>query len=124
MIAYQSADTGRWQIYVQRVSDGRRVLVSTAGGDHPVWSQDGTYLIYGTEGGLVRAAISESSEGPQVGEIVQLDTPPGAGIAGIAPDGRILVDPRRSRVTRATMALGWLREARQLLGPPAAQTLR
>ena len=124
MIAYHSADTGRWQIYVQRVSDGRRVLVSTAGGDHPVWSQDGTYLIYGTEGGLVRAAISESSEGPQVGEIVPLDTPPGAGVAGIAPDGRILVDPRRSRVTRATMALGWLREARQLLGPPAAKTLR
>jgi len=124
MIAYQSADTGRWQIYVQRVSDGRRVLVSTAGGDHPVWSRDGAYLIYGTEGGLVRAAISESSEGPQVGEIVPLDTPPGAGIAGVAPDGRILVDPRRSRVTRATMALGWLREARQLLGPPAAKTLR
>lgn len=121
MIAYQSADTGRWQVYVQRISDGRRTLVSTAGGDHPVWSPDGTYLIYRTESGLVRATLSETSEGPQVGEIIPLDAPSGASVAGIAADGRILIDPRRStRLTRAVMALGWQRDARRLLGPPAA----
>jgi Tol biopolymer transport system component len=121
MIAYQSADTGRWQVYVQRISDGRRTLVSTAGGDHPVWSPDGTYLIYRTESGLVRATLSETSEGPQVGEIIPLDTPYGASVVGIAADSRMLIDPRRStRLTRAVMALGWLREGRRLVGPPAA----
>jgi DNA-binding winged helix-turn-helix (wHTH) protein/Tol biopolymer transport system component len=125
MVAYQSADTGRWQVYVQRISDGRRVLVSTAGGDHPVWFHDGGSLVYRTEGGLVRATVSETAEGPKVGEIVRLGTRAGVWIAGVAPDSRILIDPRGStRPTRAAIALGWAREARQLLGPPAAQTLR
>lgn len=121
MIAYQSADTGRWQVYAQRISDGRRTLVSTAGGDHPVWSPDGASLIYRTESGLVRATLSETSEGPRVGEIIPLDTPSDASLAGIAADGRLLIDARRStRLARAVMALGWQREARRLLGPPAA----
>ena len=121
MIAYQSADTGRWQVYVQRISDGRRTLVSTAGGDHPVWSPDGAFLIYRTEGGLVRATLSETAGGPRVGEIIALDTPPGAAVAGIGADGRLLIDSRHStRLARAVVALGWQREARRVLGPPAA----
>ena len=121
MIAYQSADTGRWQVYVQRVSDGRRTLVSTAGGEDPVWSPDGASLIYRTESGLVRATLSETSEGPRVGEIIPLDTPSDALIAGIAADGRMLIDSRQSaRLAGAIMALGWLREAHRVLGPPAA----
>jgi Tol biopolymer transport system component len=125
MIAYQSSDTGRWQVYVQRLSDKRRVLVSTSGGDHPAWSRDGSFLIYRTEGGLERAAVVETTEGPQVGDISRLGTRGAVWIAGVAPDGRILIDPRgSSSPTRAVMSVGWAREARQLLGPPAAQMPR
>jgi serine/threonine-protein kinase len=125
MIAYQSSDTGRWQVYVQRLSDGRRVLVSTSGGDHPVWSRDGTFVLYRTEGGLERANVSDAADGPRVGDITRLGTQKAVWIAGVAPDGRILIDPRgSSSPTRAVTALGWAREARQLLGPPAAQLPR
>jgi eukaryotic-like serine/threonine-protein kinase len=120
MLAYQSADTGRWQVYVQRLSDSRRLMVSTAGGDHPVWSPDGTSLYYRSEGGVVRVALSQAAEGPKVGEASTVSTPTGNTIAGVAPDGRILIDPRGSvSPTRAVMTMGWVREARQLLGPPA-----
>ena len=125
MLAYQSADTGRWQVYVQRLADARRVMVSTTGGDRPTWSRDGSFLYYRTESSLVRVPISRTPEGPKIGDATPVGTHTGASIAGIAPDGRLLIDsPSSDALRRAVMALGWVRETRQALGPPAAQMPR
>ena len=35
LVAYQSDEAGRWDVYVQRIADGRRTIVSTNGGDLP-----------------------------------------------------------------------------------------
>ena len=46
-IAYGSNETGRPEIYVQRIpADGDRRLVSPTGGDQPRWARDGTELFY------------------------------------------------------------------------------
>ncbi len=38
-IAFQSADTGRWEICLQSLDDGRRIVVSTDGGERPFWTK-------------------------------------------------------------------------------------
>ena len=46
-IAYESNDSGRFEIYVQNYPLGeRRWLVSTSGGRNPVWKRDGGELFY------------------------------------------------------------------------------
>jgi len=47
-MAYQSSESGEWQIYVRpfpNVTDDK-VLVSNGGGTMPVWSRDGRSLFY------------------------------------------------------------------------------
>ena len=44
LVAFESADTGRWEVYVQRLGDGRRVVVSTDGGERPIWRNDGLFF--------------------------------------------------------------------------------
>ena len=52
-IAYESDDTGRTEIYVERFPElGLRQPISTDGGYDPIWSPDGRELFYlGTRGG-------------------------------------------------------------------------
>jgi serine/threonine-protein kinase len=54
-IAYQSNESGRFEIYVRSFPDGERVTpVSTDGGVEPVWSHSGRQLFYrGTNGMLM-----------------------------------------------------------------------
>jgi serine/threonine-protein kinase len=118
LLAYQSAETGRWQVYVHRLRDGRRAVVSTGGGERPVWSRDGSAIYYATAGGLARTAVRQTPDGLSIGNAEPLPVPPGARIAGIAADGRILLDSRApAGAARATLALGWLRDVRQIIGP-------
>jgi Tol biopolymer transport system component len=121
LLAFQSAETGRWEIYVRRLADGRRVVVSTDGGERPMWTRDGLY--YQARGRLVRAVISDS--GGSADLAVQhapspTDLPAGA-LRGIAPDGRLLLDGSTDfSQSIAVVGLEWLREVRSLLGPPAS----
>jgi serine/threonine protein kinase len=46
-VAYASNDSGDWQVYVQSYPRaGRRIPISTDGGEAPVWSRDGRELFY------------------------------------------------------------------------------
>jgi serine/threonine-protein kinase len=48
-IAYQSDESGTYEIYVRPFpGPGRKVTISSAGGDHPVWSPKGKELFYRT----------------------------------------------------------------------------
>jgi Tol biopolymer transport system component len=63
-IAYQSNESGRFEIYVRSYPDGETVRqVSTDGGVEPVWPSRGTDLLYrGTGGLMMAAAITLSPE--------------------------------------------------------------
>ena len=44
-VAYQSDESGRYEIYIRSFpEDGNRLLVSAAGGRRPVWAPDGTRI--------------------------------------------------------------------------------
>ena len=63
-IAYQSDESGRFEIYVQPyLESGSRVEVSIRGGVEPLWSPDGRELFYRPldENGLMSATIAEGS---------------------------------------------------------------
>lgn len=117
LVAFQSADTGRWEIYLQRLHDGRRLVVSTDGGERPVWARDGLY--FQSRGQLVRATIASAAT-LGVEAVTSVADLQGGTLQGVAPDGRILVD-RSADLPPSTsvVSLEWLREVRALLGPPA-----
>jgi len=118
LVAFQAADTGRWEIYLQRLRDGRRIVVSTDGGERPHWGPDGLY--FQSRGHLMRAAIADP-DSMRVESVTRLANLFGATLQGVAPDGRMLVqrDTDMSSAS-AVVSLEWLREVRALLGPPAA----
>jgi hypothetical protein len=63
-IAYESNETGRYEIYLRSYPDGETVRqVSTEGGTEPLWPSRGTDLLYrGANGMLMAAAITLSPE--------------------------------------------------------------
>jgi hypothetical protein len=119
LLAYQSDEGGRWDVYVQRVRDGRRAIVSTTGGERPFWAVDGVSIVYRSGTSLMRATVGADNltvGSPSMVVDLHADAP-----LGLAPDGRVLVDHRAGIAGgAAVIALHWDREARRLLGPPAA----
>jgi Tol biopolymer transport system component len=68
-IAFQSNESGRFEIYVQpfRNAESRKVQVSTAGGTQVRWRRDGRELFYvSLDGRLMAAPIRFSAEGRTV----------------------------------------------------------
>ena len=119
LIAYQSNDAGRWEIYVHRRSDQRRVTVSSDGGTRPFWSADGRSLFFQSRERLMRTAIS--ADGSSIGQAEIVMPLTHALPIGARADGRVLFQ-RRTRMPgdAAVLALQWAREVRQILGPPSA----
>ncbi len=117
-IAYQSDESGRWEIYLMRLADRRRFSISTGGGTSPFWSADGRTLFYRGADRLASVAIEQN--GDRVGPAV-LSAPLDGGVpSGITPDGRILLrrDSAGAR-NHAVLTLEWVRDLRRILGPPA-----
>jgi hypothetical protein len=53
-VAYDSAQSGRWEVYVRPLEgEGPVIQVSTEGGWSPVWSKDGRELFAGDYGGTM-----------------------------------------------------------------------
>jgi Tol biopolymer transport system component len=79
-IAYQSDESGRAEIYVQRFPDrGNKWQISTNGGSQIRWRRDGRELFYvALDGRLMAVAIGVSSnaQAPEVGTPVALFAPP------------------------------------------------
>jgi serine/threonine-protein kinase len=61
-VAYESDETGRWEVYVQSFPEaGRKTLVSVSGGVNPVWRGDGRELYYWRADQLVAARVEEGA---------------------------------------------------------------
>jgi len=97
-LAYQSTESGRFEIYVRRADavSNERWLVSSAGGQHALWGRDGRELFYAEPGqGLMRVAV-EAGAGWKAGTPVKLFGPPymwtipnfGGRLYDISPDGQ------------------------------------
>ncbi|MDZ4674624.1 MAG: protein kinase, partial [Gemmatimonadota bacterium] len=60
LVAYQSDETGRGEVYLRSVpGPGSRIPVSTAGGLHPNWSRDGRILYFRNGTMLMAATIGQ-----------------------------------------------------------------
>jgi serine/threonine-protein kinase len=117
LVAYQSTETGRWEIHVQRIRDGRRAVVSTEGGQRPLWSRDGLY--YESRGRLLRASVSDAPDDLRIGSTAVIAEIGGASLAGVSAEGALLLDRGADPPPAAlVMNLDWIREARARLGPP------
>ncbi len=63
LVAYQSIESGRPEIYVARLSDpGNRRRLTNDGGFHPLWGRDGKRLFYVSDNRVVSAALRSASD--------------------------------------------------------------
>ncbi len=115
-LAFQTDESGRWEIVLLRLDDSRRLPVSSGGGTRPFWSADGRALFFQRGDELLRTAISpEGAVGGTPSVVLSLN---GASPAGIAPDGSILLRRKRAPIpASAVLTLQWINELRAKLGP-------
>lgn len=118
LAAFESAETGRWEIYVQRLGDTRRIVVSTDGGQRPVWTDQG--LFYQSRGRVMRAAIADLEGDLRISHTAPITGVPASTLRGVAPNGRLLLD-RTADLTSSSLvvSLDWRGDVLTLLGPPA-----
>jgi DNA-binding winged helix-turn-helix (wHTH) protein len=122
LLAYQSDESGRWEIYVLNLDDRQRAAISSSGGGEPRWAPDGSTLFYLAQT-TMRVAVDGS--GHPVGTPVSMTMPDGFVMAGIAEGNRILA--RRSgesAAVHAALTLEWARDLQRILGPPATRLPR
>jgi Tol biopolymer transport system component len=118
-IAYQSNESGRFEIYVQPFpGPGAKTIVSTSGGAQVRWRSDGKELFYIALDGRLMAVPMQLETGPEGGRPVQLfATYIGGAVQGIdrqqymvAPDGsRFLMNAFAGESVSApiTLVLNW-----------------
>ena len=57
-LAFASDESGRWEIYVRALPDGRPIAVSSGGGERPVWSADGRSIYFEDGARVMRAPFA------------------------------------------------------------------
>jgi hypothetical protein len=118
-VAYQSSEAGHWDVYVLRRADSKRTVLSRAGGSRPMWNADGSSLFYRSGRELMRVSFAEGGD-VTIGPPERVATLGDAETIGIDRAGRVLIRREPVQPTKVILALHWLRELRQLLGPPPA----
>jgi eukaryotic-like serine/threonine-protein kinase len=117
-LALESDESGRTEIFLRSLADGRRVAVSTDGGSRPRWSADGRAVYFDAGRRLMRAAIDPARE-PQVETPAVVVDRAGARVLAVTPSGRILIEEESpAGGDAAVVVLQWLRELRQRLPLP------
>jgi serine/threonine-protein kinase len=94
-IAYQSDETGEFEIYIRRFPGGGGMRqVSTGGGAYPVWNPNGKELFY--RSGDKMMALAVETEGDLVlgrpTVLFERPYPPGFSTFAVTPDGRRFID--------------------------------
>ncbi len=118
-VAYQSNESGRFEIYVRPYPEGvRKFPVSSEGGVRPVWSPTGREIFYrSTSNMLMSVAVETTAEFRSSKPRVLFDTSAYEDIFTVAPDGqRLLMMPAISTETSATqihLVTNFLAELRQ-----------
>ena len=122
-IAYQSNETGRFEIYVRPFpGSGARVAVSDNGGTEPLWGRSGHSLYYrGPTGEVVEVAVTTGSSFSIGARKVVLTgdylTDSSHPDYDVAPDGRFLMLRRTGAEAQAIVVHNWGRELREKTAP-------
>jgi eukaryotic-like serine/threonine-protein kinase len=111
-LAFESDESGRTEIVLRNLADGRRVAVSADGGGRPRWSADGRAVYFDAGRRLMRASVN-----PVEKPVAVLDRV-AARVLAVTPSGRILTADQPSGGDTALVVLQWVRELRQRLPPP------
>jgi Tol biopolymer transport system component len=120
-IAYQSNESGRFEVYIRSFPDGERTLpVSVDGGIAPAWSRNGKDLYFRATNGRIMAVAVTLSPEPQLGKPRPLfDGSRYENRFEVAPDGqRLLMMPMvdtEGSATQVHVVLNFLAELRQRL---------
>ena len=118
LLAYQSDESGRWEIYLLKLDDRQRIPVSSSGGRDPMWSANGTFACRIEQRTqpcawrLTRPAIRLAHQSPSP----RLPAPRSVGIAGDRILARVGGEAPSSH---AVLTLEWARDLQRILGPPA-----
>jgi Tol biopolymer transport system component len=116
-IALESTESGRPEIVVRSSSaNGQRRAVSSDGGRHPRWSDDGRWIYFESERRLMKAAFVPDESGVPSKPFVVEDHAVERVLA-VTPSGRVLVE-RQPPAEGAVFVLQWLRELRERLPLP------
>ena len=134
-LAYQSNDSGTWDIYVRPVHDlerSARFTVSTGGGTQPRWSRNGRELFYLSPQNEMMSVQVGSAEVWSAGKPIKLFDASGYYTTGnganpyfnydVAKDGRFLMikpkgDPAREEAvtTNLNVVQHWFEELKRLV---------
>jgi dipeptidyl aminopeptidase/acylaminoacyl peptidase len=109
-IAYQSNESGRTEVYVQRFPEpGSRFQISTAGGRFPQWRRDGRELFYlGGDDRLMAVRIDTSGSALESSLPETLFSAPAGAEYVASPDGqRFLVNVITREPSPITVLLNW-----------------
>ncbi|MCZ6708310.1 MAG: hypothetical protein O7A71_10230, partial [Chloroflexi bacterium] len=115
-IAYGSGDSGEIEVYVQAFPESRgRWMVSTRGGDSPVWSRDGKELFFKSTDSQLMAVDVNAGDAFKTGQPKPLFAVSLKGSVNasfdVSPDGqRFLLNARAETETSnlgATLILNW-----------------
>jgi eukaryotic-like serine/threonine-protein kinase len=115
-IAYQSDESGRYEIYIQSFPDPHGATrISTSGGQYPQWSPDGRELFYvSPDHKLMVVSIKLGADSVQPSAPHELFTLPADDLAStfspyeVAPDGqRFLVRTESEQITPLTVVMNW-----------------
>jgi serine/threonine-protein kinase len=120
-LAYQSNESGRYEVYVRPFPDvdGGKWTVSTSGGEDPRWSRDGRTLFFISGQKLLSAEVSTdptfSSRPPQKAFDLIDYQPTGIPFPfDVSPDGkRILLDGPARRKADIVVVQNWLADVEQ-----------
>jgi serine/threonine-protein kinase len=117
LLAYQSDETGRWEIYLLKLDGRQRIPVSSSGGREPIWSAKGASIAYRAGNAMMSVSLDES--GRPVGSPTPIAIPPGATVVGLAGDRILARLDGDAPSAHAVLTLEWSRDLQRILGPPA-----
>jgi eukaryotic-like serine/threonine-protein kinase len=121
-LAYQSNESGQYEIYVRPFpSGGSRTTISNSGGTEPLWSRDGRRLFYRNGAQLVEAGCTTAPAFEVTSRQIlfsgNFDLHAFHPNYDVAPDGRHFVMITSGNAEPQVMVVtNWLEELRQRLG--------
>ena len=123
--AYQSDESGRYEIYVQPFpGPGSKELISTEGGTQPLWSRDGRQLFYRNGDKMMSVATTFRPTFHSSKPEVLFERPyfllPYYPNYDVGSDGRFVMIKENEQITSANVmnvVLNWFEELKQKLPP-------
>lgn len=117
-LAYQSNESGRFEIFVRSFPEGQTFPVSTDGGIGPMWSPTGREIFYrGTDGKMMVTSVDTSPAFQAASSRVLFDATSYENFFNVSPDGRRLlmmkVIATQQSATEIHLVLNFLAELRQ-----------